>query len=160
PDPNVRFVMRSVPHTLSLSTSVKRDATDTVNPPADRTGWGGDGAPNGGALRDFQTGAITQHYTKSLNRTVGTDFRLANSGELDRIDPFMRSVGRTNELILTSVSLTDAGADAGRVKFINAPCNGCHNNASANIAGGGNLNFNTGVETARNAALASFAIDG
>jgi hypothetical protein len=161
PDPRSNFVLRSVPHTLSLATSIT-NPPNTPNPPANRTGWSGDGAPGSGALRDFQTGAITQHYTKSLSRTVGTDFRLADSGELDRIDHFMRQIGRLNELSLNNVVLSDAGAEAGRVKFLAVGCNGCHGNAGANssFGGGGNGNFNTGVESARNADLAAFPHDG
>jgi mono/diheme cytochrome c family protein len=164
PDPNVRFVLRSVPHNFSMGTSVTRAAGDTVTPPDHRTGWSGDGAPNLGQLRDFQTGAIIQHYTKRLNRVAGTDFRLATSGELDRIDLFMRRLGRTNELNLANVTMSDSGAEAGRQTFLSAAarCNGCHANAGANagFGGGGNRNFNTGVESARNTALAGFPRDG
>ena len=162
PDPTVRFVLRSVPHTLSMSTSVTRSPIDPVTPPVERTGWSGDGAPGSGSLRDFQTGAITQHYTKSLARVAGTDFRLATSGELDRIDLFMRGLGRTSELTLTSVVMTDARAESGRNVFLTVGCNACHNNAGANIGfgGGGNFNFDTGIESARNAGLAGFPRDG
>jgi cytochrome c peroxidase len=161
PDPRTRFVLRSVPHSLSMATSITNPA-GTPNPPANRTGWSGDGAPGNGALRDFQTGAITQHYTKSLSRTAGTDFRLATDGELDRIDHFMRNTGRLNELDLNTIALSDAAADAGRQRFLTVGCNACHSNAGANASfgGGGNRNFNTGVETARNAALAAFPHDG
>jgi mono/diheme cytochrome c family protein len=162
PDPRARFVLRSVPHTLSMSTSVTRAAGDLVTPPIERTGWSGDGAPGQGGLRDFQTGAITQHYTRNLARVIDRDFRLASNEELDRIDLFMRSLGRSNELAVGSVVMSDAGAEAGRAKFLAVGCNGCHGNAGANASfgGGGNRNFNTGVETARHAALASFPIDG
>jgi hypothetical protein len=161
PDPTTHFVLRAVPHTLSLATSITNPPT-SPNPPANRTGWGGDGAPNSGSLRDFQTGAITQHYTKSLSRTVGTDFRLATDGELDAILSFMSQDGRLNELTLTTVVMNDAGADAGRTKFLAVGCNGCHGNAGANatFANNNNRNFNTGVEGARNAALAQFPHDG
>lgn len=161
PDPTTHFVLRSVPHTLSLQTSIT-NPPNTPNPPANRTGWSGDGAPGSGALRDFQTGAIRQHYTKSLQRIEGTDFRLATDGELDRIDHFMRQLGRLNEIDLTTVVMTDAAADAGRTRFLNVGCNGCHGNAGANASfgGGGNRNFNTGVESARNVALAGFPHDG
>src|ERR1051325_7393688 len=68
PDPRTRFVLRSVPHTLSMGTSVAPPGN--VPPPAgtpvERTGWSGDGAPGDGSLRNFQNGAITQHYTKNL----------------------------------------------------------------------------------------------
>lgn len=156
--PTTKFVMRSVPHCFSLSTSVTAQAvpTDgTTRPPNERTGWSGDGAPNAGELRDFQTGAVVQHYTRSLNRTSGTDFVLPTSDELDRIVAFLRTIGRSNELSLAAVSLTDAGADSGRTTFITPAkrCNGCHNNAGANVAAGFNRNFDTGVERLRIATL-------
>jgi hypothetical protein len=156
--PTSKFVMRSVPHCFSLGVSVTAQAvpTDgTTRPPNERTGWSGDGAPNSGELRDFQTGAIVQHYTRSLDRVAGTDFTLATSDELDRIVAFLRTIGRTNELTLTGVSLLDPSAEAGRVAFLDPPkrCNFCHNNAGANVAAGFNRNFDTGVERARLATL-------
>src|ERR1043165_1245740 len=161
PDPTTHFVLRSVPHTLSLATTVTNPPGAPATP-ANRTGWSGDGAPGTGALRDFQTGAITQHYTRSLARVPGTDFRLAVDGELDRIDHFMRQLGRLNERSLAPIVLNDAGAEAGRQRFLTVGCNACHGNAGANASfgGGGNRNFNTGVETARNAELAPFPHDG
>jgi cytochrome c peroxidase len=156
--PTSKFVMRSVPHTFALATSVTAQATPTdgtTRPPNERTGWSGDGAPNAGELRDFQTGAVMQHYTKSLARTSGTDFVLPTSAELDSIVAYLRSVGRTSELTLSSVSLSDPRADAGRLTFLTPAkrCNGCHNNAGANVAAGFNRNFDTGVERARLADL-------
>jgi cytochrome c peroxidase len=155
------FVLRAVPHTLSLGTSVTTPAGG-VTPPADRTGWSGDGAPGAGALRDFLNGAIVQHYPKTLNRVAGVDFRLAAAGELDRVDRFMREVGRTNELNLTAIVMADPGAEAGRQAFLTVGCNGCHGNAGANASfgGGGNRNFNTGVETARSLTLIGIPVDG
>lgn len=162
PDPRVNFVLRSVPHNLSMGVTVTRAPGDTG--PAERTGWSGDGAPNEGALRDFQTGAIIQHYTKSLDRIEGVDFRLATDDELDLIDLYMRELGRTNDLELATVVMADARAEAGRTAFLAAEnrCNACHANAGANAAfgGGGNRNFDTGVENARNALLARFPRDG
>jgi cytochrome c553 len=157
-DPTHKFVMRSVPHCFSLGTSITAQATPTdgtTRPPNERTGWGGDGAPGNGELRDFQNGAINQHYTKSLNRTSGTDFVLAISAELDAIRAFTGTIGRSNELDLTVVALSDASADAGRQTFISpaARCNGCHHNAGANVAAGFNRNFDTGVERLRLADL-------
>jgi len=162
PDPTTHFVLRSVPHNLSMGTSVTPSPFDPVTSPPERTGWSGDGAPGAGTLRDFQTGAIIQHYTQSLDRIEGEDFRLAVDGELDRIELFMKKLGRTNELALAAVAMTDAGAEAGRVTFLSVGCNGCHGNAGANASfgGGGNRNFNTGVEDARNAELAGFPRDG
>ena len=158
PDPTTHFVLRSVPHTLSLATSVTRPP-GSPNPPADRTGWSGDGAPDAGALRDFMTGAIRQHYTKSLARIPGTDFQLANDTQLGQIDQFMRETGRTNELVLNNVVMSDAAAETGRSLFLSVGCNACHGNAGAN-AGTANFNFNTGVESSRNPALAAFPHDG
>jgi hypothetical protein len=155
-----RFTMRSVPHTLSLATSVTPSPGDgTTVPPNERTGWSGDGAPNAGELRDFQTGAIVQHYPRTLGRTAGSDFRLATSDELDRIVAFMRTIGRSNELDLAAVTMADAGAEAGRQLFLTPAnrCNFCHKNAGANVnlGVGGNRNFDTGVERARIGALDS-----
>lgn len=153
--PTTKFVMRAVPHTFALATSVTAPPLPTpdgtTRPPNERTGWSGDGAPGSGELRDFQTGAVMQHYTKSLNRISGVDFVLPTSAELDAIVAFMRTIGRTNDIDLTTVSLTDSGAESGRLIFQDPikRCNGCHHNAGANVAAGFNRNFNTGVENAR-----------
>src|SRR5262249_51488118 len=79
------------------------------------------------------------------------DFVFATDDELDKLDTFMRNLGRLNELNLAVVRMQDAGAEAGRQKFLAVGCNGCHGNAGANASfgGGGNRSFNTGVETAR-----------
>ncbi|MFQ5655839.1 MAG: hypothetical protein ACE5GW_14060, partial [Planctomycetota bacterium] len=72
-----RFVMRGVPHTLALSTSLAPapDGADgSTIPPAQRTGWSGDGAPGGGTLREFALGAVRQHFTRSLGRKPDIDF--------------------------------------------------------------------------------------
>lgn len=162
PDPNIRFTLRTTPHNLSMGTSVTTPP-GAVTPPLDRTGWSGDGAPGQGRLTDFTNGAIGQHFTKSLKRIAGTDFRVATETEGKRVELFMRKLGRTNDLNLDSVKMTDKGAEAGRVAFLGAArCNACHLNAGANsnIATGGNRNFNTGVESARNKALAAFPRDG
>lgn len=155
--PTEKFVMRSVPHMFSLGTSITAANDGTARPPNERTGWGGDGAPNNGELRDFQNGAIRQHYTQSLGRVADTDFVLATADELDAIRDFSATIGRTNELDLNAVTLTDPGAKAGQATFMSAAarCNGCHNNAGANASfgGGGNRNFDTDVENARIADL-------
>ena len=166
--PTNRFVLRSVPHNLSQGTSVTRPSFGQ-NPPAERTGWGGDGAPSTGTnasgvpmtgrLADFTNGAINQHFTRSLNRVIGTDFRQATEQEGQAVATFMRALGRTNEINLNAISFSDAGADAGRVRFINSLCNTCHANAGANDAGS-NQNFFTGVEIVKNPALSGFPQDG
>jgi hypothetical protein len=156
--PRTKFVLRSVPHTLSLSTSITRPP-GSPNPPAERTGWSGDGAPDPGRLLDFMNGAIKQHYTQHIARKEGTDFTLATDTELARIDQFMVRTGRSNELALNKVTMSDLDAETGRKLFLSVGCNSCHGNAGANTSGT-NGNFNTGVESSRNPALAMFPIDG
>jgi hypothetical protein len=147
-NPTVKFTMRGVPHSLSLATSIRAPADGRA--PVQRTGWSGDGAPQTGALRFFPVGAVRQHFTKSLNRVAGVDFVLPTDPQLDDMEAFMLASGRLNELSLANVTLTNAGAQAGKIRFVaaDARCNGCHSNAGANVGGGTNNNFNTGVETA------------
>jgi cytochrome c peroxidase len=161
--PSARFVLRAVPHTLSQGISTTRPP-GSQNPPADRTGWGGDGAPGQGRLADFTNGAINQHFTRSLNRVAGTDFRTATEDEGQAVATFMRAVGRTNDIDLNSITFSDAGADAGRVKFINGGnfgCFTCHGNATANAPNNQqNTNQFTNVESVRNPALVNIPSDG
>jgi hypothetical protein len=148
-NPTVKFTMRGVPHSLSMATSIRAPSADGRGA-VQRTGWSGDGAPSTGALRLFPIGAVRQHFTKSLNRAPGVDFVLPTDSELDKMEAFMLASGRLNELNLPSVTLTNADAQAGKVRFLDADarCNFCHFNAGANIANGDNANFNTGVEQA------------
>ena len=150
PDPTHKFVFRGVPHTLSLATTIARDTDDgTTNPPVQRTGWSGDGAPGDGSLRQFLNGAITQHYTKDLLRRPGTDFRLATDQELDLTLAFQLALGRLNDLNLSQVRMFDADAEFGRQVFldpVHGRCNICHANAGANsLDTGKNRNFDTGT---------------
>lgn len=140
-----RFVMRGIPHTLALRTSV-------TSPGGPRTGWSGDGAPGDGSLRSFATGAVIQHFTKSLNRVAGVDFRLPSADELDALEAFQLSLGRQEELRLP-LPLEGTIAKRGQEIFLDnkvGKCNLCHQNAGATADfGGGNLgnqNFDTGVE--------------
>jgi hypothetical protein len=140
-----RFVLRSVPHIFGLATTITRDPADGTSAGfTERTGWSGDGV-TGGALRDFANGAIAQHFTKDLSRTPGTSFRVASSTELDRLSDFQKSVGRSNELNLSTVHLSDSFAEQGRLDFLDPQigrCNECHGNAGANSAATGkNANF-------------------
>ena len=149
-DPTHRFVGRSTPHVLSMATSIAPDPTDmTTNPPRERTGWGGDGAPGTGTLREFLAGAIKQHYPKTLARVPGTDFIEPLAKELDFAAAFQMSLGRLNELNLDQVRLFDAEAELGRQAYIDPArgrCNFCHFNGGANAQlTGKNANFDTGV---------------
>ena len=149
-DPTHKFVSRAVNHMFSLRTSILRDPGDgTSSPPIERTGWGGDGAPGDGTLRSFATGAVKQHFTKTLARREGIDFRLPTPLELDLINSFQLSLGRTTELDLNSVRISDADAEDGRQAFLDplrGRCNVCHANAGANFIDTRlNRNFNTGI---------------
>ena len=140
-----KFVMRGVPHVLGLRTSV-------ASPGGPRTGWSGDGAPGDGSLRSFATGAVIQHFTKTLNRVAGVDFRLPTDEELDALEAFQLSLGRQQDLVLP-LKLKGTVPKRGQAIFLDnrlGKCNLCHVNAgaTANFGGGslGNANFNTGVE--------------
>src|SRR5207249_6214620 len=107
-----KFVMRGVPHTLGLRTSVQ-------SPGGPRTGWSGDGAPGDGSLRSFATGAVIQHFTKSLNRVSGVDFRLPNDDELNALEAFQLSLGRDKELDLKKTKLNNPLGQKGEEIFLN-----------------------------------------
>ena len=152
-------------------------------PPNERTGWGGDGAPVGkfklgdgttheakGLLRDFAIGAVIQHFTKTLLRQNGIDFRLPTNAELDALNAFMRSTGRRADLILAgpgALSLKGEVPREGQRIFNNGgagfpggrgippgtaqgagKCFFCHFNAGASdfFFPDQNANFNTNVE--------------
>lgn len=139
------FVMRGVPHVLSMRVSID-------SPQGPRTGWSGDGAPGDGSLRSFATGAVIQHFTKTLNRVPGVDFRLPTDAELDALEAFQFSLGRQTDLQLP-LPLKGAVAKRGQEIFLDnslGKCNICHSNAGAIARPGsanlGNANFNTGVE--------------
>ncbi len=168
-DPGNKFMMRSVPHNISSALSVLPpgdsdgdgvlDDGTTNDVFAFRTGWSGDGAPSPGGLRAFPLGAVVQHYTRDFNTRFPSpqSFRLQTEAELDRLEAFLLSTGRLNELDLSVAGFTDSRAERGRQLFTTgvggAKCFGCHNNAGGNSAFGGNRNFNTGIETVRIAEL-------
>jgi cytochrome c peroxidase len=152
-DPTNKFVMRGVPHTLGLQVSLQQAPNQS---PAEMTGWSGDGAPGTGSLREFATGAVTQHFTKRLNRVAGTDFVLPKDKQLDAMEAFQLSLGRDRDFDLTRITFNDAHVETGKGLFLNGTpdnpnaggrCAGCHNNAGA-LLGGLNLNINTNVEDA------------
>lgn len=147
-DLNNKFVLRGVPHLLGLSRYLE-PGNQSV-PPLQRTGWGGDGAPGSGTLREFATGAVVQHFTKSLTRTAGTDFRLPTDAELDALEAFQLAIGRQDNPVIANIQLKNPMANKGRTQHdaITARCLVCHMNAGANTppgAGGKNNNFDIGV---------------
>jgi len=97
---------------------------------------------------------VIQHFTKTLNRVAGVDFRLPTDEELDALEAFQFSLGRQQELALP-LPLKGTVARRGQELFLDrevGKCFFCHTNAGANgdpsIFGpnAGNRNFNTGVE--------------
>jgi hypothetical protein len=141
-----KFTMRGVPHVLGLQASVNSSQ-------GPRTGWSGDGAPGDGSIRSFATGAVIQHFTKTLGRVPGVDFRLPTDEELDALEAFQLSLGRRQDLTLP-LSLKGIVASRGQEIFLDnslGKCNICHLNAGANAVippdvNPSNANFNTGVE--------------
>jgi hypothetical protein len=164
-------VMRGVPHTLGLQASLERDTALVPSAPAEMTGWSGDGAPGTGSLRDFAIGAVTQHFTKSLQRLPG-DFKLPKENQLDAMEAFQLSLGRSKDFVLAAIAFEDANVEEGKNVFINGggqegfggTCNFCHTNAGAlSVAlGNQNRNFDTSVEEVLHPARAveNFPIDG
>jgi cytochrome c peroxidase len=145
-----KFTMRGVPHLLGISTSLDpptipfdNSLTGGIDPPAQRTGWSGDGAPGSGSLRDFATGAVVQHFPLTLNRVPGVDFRLPTDAELDAMEAFQLSLGRQQELNLNDMTFTDLKVTLGVVLFNRldtsggalgaGKCSLCHENLGANI---------------------------
>lgn len=140
-------VMRGVPHTLALGPSTRLGAT----------GWSGDGSP--GTLRDFATGAVTQHFPKTLDRVPGVDFRLPTPVELDAMLAFQLSLGRQSDPVIAGMSFADPIVQEGRDLFIqsvardNTPrgCAGCHTNGGTN-----DQQRDTGVARLANAPACQF----
>lgn len=142
------FTMRSVPHLFAMRRSLTPPSAlandGTTNPPDERTGWSGDGAPSDGqslhgTLRDFVNGAIRQHFTRTLNREAGIDFRLPTEYEKDALEAFMLSLGRQKEFDnFNEITLVDEKAERGRLNYMGVglanglPCNACHFNGGAN----------------------------
>ena len=152
-DPENKFVMRGVPHLFALATSITPPAGFSH---ANSTGWSGDGAPLDGALpsqdgslRAFAIGAIKQHFTQTLDRLEGLDFRLPTPLELDALEAFQLSLGRAEDPNLFSTFfVSEPLVQSGRLLFLQqGQCIFCHFNAGANdIIFRVNGNLNTGVE--------------
>jgi cytochrome c peroxidase len=183
-DPVNKFVMRSVPHTLGMQVSLNQDVTQVAPPfnttPAQMTGWSGDGAAGTGSLRDFATGAVTQHFTTSLQRIPNSHFKLPKNKQLDAMEAFQLSLGRDRDPDLAKITFNDAAVQAGKLIFNNGTgdpnaggrCAVCHNNGGANFSPLNpapapnttfpNRNFNTNVEDVPNPArmVLNFPIDG
>jgi hypothetical protein len=161
-DPTHKFSIRSVPHTLSLATSITNDPADpnTNSSPEQRTGWSGDG----GSLLNFLATAIEQHYPRTLQRRPGVDFRTATTQELQLVEQFQLALGRLNELNFSQVNVFDAEAQAGKAAYLDPTrgrCQPCHANGGANFEDTGkNRNFDTGTRRAQNGQFTVPFFDG
>lgn len=143
-DPTRKFVMRGVPHTLSLGLTNGISNVFNGSPPDHRLGWSGDGGPGRSTLHEFTFGAIMQHFTKTLNRKPGVDFRIPTQEELDALEAFQLFTGRQKQLDFTQNVPTDARALNGRGLFLGTGCTGCHIDMFG-FADFNNGNFDTGV---------------
>lgn len=116
-------IFRSVPHTLSLATTAKSETLaaggDFVADEAfaNATGWSGDGAPGGGSLKEFTLGAVAQHMTNNLLRVPNTDFRVPTSAELDAVEAYILSLGRSKDYPVYKLTFIDPLTQAGKVLF-------------------------------------------
>ena len=130
-------VFRSVPHTLSLATTTKGETIaaggDFVADEAfaAATGWSGDGAPGSGSLREFTLGAVIQHFPKTLARQPNVDFRVPTGAELDAIQAYLLSLGRSKDYPVYQLTFLDPLTQAGKV-LIDTKQNICtHNTAQS-----------------------------
>lgn len=149
-------VFRGVPHLFALTTSITPEIDKEEGLVVHSLGWSADGAPGDGSLRMFTVGAVTQHMTKTLDRTEGVDFRLPNDEELDAIEAYMLSLGRTYDMDLDNMYFSSPIVQLGRELFHSTEpdtgmCKGCHFNAGANSSTTlQNANRDTGVENQPN----------
>ena len=112
--------------------SLERDTT-LPKPPVEMTGWSADGAPGTGSLREFAIGAVTQHFTRTLQRVEGRDFKLPREHQLDAMEAFQLSLGREKDFTLAKITFNDADLNTGKDLFVATLQNE-------------NRNFNTNVE--------------
>lgn len=158
-----RYVMRSPNHlfALALSRTPAFNGNDRATiPPEDRLGWSGDGAIGSGTLREFATGAVFQHFTKTLTRRRGPDYRLPTDEELDAIEAYLLSLGRPLDFSLKTMAFKNADVVAGQTMYLKptddgvglpaAKCERCHGNGGANLENLAigtfeNWNFDIGV---------------
>jgi uncharacterized repeat protein (TIGR01451 family) len=107
-------------------------------------------------LEDFSDGAVVQHFSKSLARVRGVDFRNPTREELLAMSEFMFGISNpdTNRISLERLATTEA-QKRGRAIFFNdqGRCAKCHSGPAFSLSDGTlpgsiadhNDNFNTGV---------------
>ena len=111
-------VQRLSNHLFALGTSLnmtgQADRGYPAAPPMHAIGRSADGAPGGSTLHEFLTGAIMQHFPKTLTRTPGVDFRLPTQAETDAVEAFQLFLGRSHEVDTTALGFRDASAQRGQ----------------------------------------------
>ncbi len=145
-------VLRGVPHLFALKLSMMPEEEREGAVVTHALGWSADGSPEDGSLRTFTVGAIKQHMPKTLNREEGVDFRFPTDEELDALEAYMLSLGRSEELDLDHLFFSSPIVQRGRELFHSkepgtGQCKGCHFNAGATSSSSRqNGNRDTGVE--------------
>ena len=150
-------VARAVPHLLGLRRTISVEPFTMIPPGGtrdleDALGWSGDGAPGAGSLREFATGAVVQHFPRTMARRPGVDFRLPTDEELAALEAFLLSIGRRAEIDIsdaTGMRFTAPLVERGRQLFnseVSGPCSFCHANGGGLDDAGFNGMFDTGVE--------------
>ncbi|MDP3877251.1 MAG: hypothetical protein Q8Q50_09750 [Methylobacter sp.] len=145
-------VFRSAPHLLALSTSLLPEPEKEGHAVTHALGWSADGSTGDGSLRLFTVGAIIQHMPKTLARQENIDFRLPTDDELDALEAYMLSLGRSVDPDLDNMNFSSTIVQRGRDLFHSkaigtGQCKGCHFNAGANSSTTfANGNRDTGVE--------------
>jgi cytochrome c peroxidase len=109
-------------------------------------------------LQAFAAGAVEQHFTRSLLRVAGTDFRLPTTAERDAMAAFMETINLPADEDFDEANnfdkfVTTEAQKRGRTLFFGeAKCNVCHSgkvlatsNGQFGTTTGVNEAFNTGV---------------
>lgn len=145
-------VLRSVPHLFALGTSITPEQEFEGKFVTHALGWSADGSVGDGSLRMFTIGAVKQHMPKTMNRQPGVDFRMPTDDELDALEAYMLSLGRTEDPDLDSMNFSSPLVQKGRELFHSkqpgtGQCKGCHFNGGANSSTSlQNGNRDTGVD--------------
>ena len=141
-------VLRGVPHLLGLRQTTALGLSELKQgetKPIHETGWSADGALGDRSLRCFAAGAVVQHFTKSMNRVNGDDFRLPTEHELDALLVYQLSLGRQETPKVSSLTFLEPAAERGKTLFFGDiqvrgetlnlrqnNCSQCHIEAGAN----------------------------
>jgi cytochrome c peroxidase len=94
-------------------------------------------------LQDFTTGAVVQHFTKSMARQAGVDFVLPTAAQLTDMETFLLSNTSPAKGNFSLPSGNQSKPEVrGKNLVLSIGCTSCH---TSKVFSGGN--FNTGVET-------------